>query len=197
MAKQPEQTRAALIKAALETLRSEGFRGTTARAIAGRAGVNQALVYYHFGGVDRLLLTALDATSAERLDAYRTAMAAAGNAEERVAAARRLYQEDVESGHATAISELLAASLARPELRDALLERMNPWLALAEDVLRDVAGGTPLGELVPLHDVASALVALYLGLNLLSRLDPANAQAESLFELMERVVPLMPPPSTS
>src|SRR5438093_1369574 len=99
MRRQPEETRAALVAAALETLKTEGFRGTTARAIAGRAGVNQALVFYHFGGVDELLL--------------------------------------------------------------------------------------------------AALVALYLGLNLLSRLDPASAQAESLFALMERVAPLLPEPTTS
>jgi AcrR family transcriptional regulator len=195
--KQPEQTRAALVDAALETLKTEGFRGTTARAIAGRAGVNQALVFYHFGGVEQLLLAALDATAAGRLERYRATMRAATTTAARIDAARRLYREDVESGHATVISELLAASLARPELRAELLTRMRPWIALAQSVLEDVAGDTPLATLIPLSDVASALVALYLGLNLLSRLDPASAQAESLFVLMERVAPLLGDPSTS
>jgi AcrR family transcriptional regulator len=192
MPKQPEQTKAALVEAALETLKREGFRGTTARAIAGRAGVNQALVFYHFGGVEPLLLAALDATAGERIERYRTAMGAAVTTAERIDAARALYREDVEHGHATVISELLAASLARPELRDALLTRMQPWIDLAESVLREVAGETPLASMVPVRDAASALVALYLGLNLLSRLDPESAQAESLFELMERVAPLLP-----
>ena len=99
--------------------------------------------------------------------------------------------EDVQAGHVTVIAELVGASLARPELRAELLERMQPWLALVADVLREVAGDSPLAELVPLEDAASALVALYFGLNLLSRLDPESAQAESLFDLMERVAPLL------
>jgi hypothetical protein len=132
-----------------------------------------------------------------RLERYRAALGAGATTAEQIDAARRLYREDVESGHATVISELLAASLARPELRTELLTRMRPWIALAEGVLDEVAGGTPLATLIPLADVASALVALYLGLNLLSRLDPASAQAESLFALMERVAPLLPEPTTS
>ena len=197
MLKQPEKTRASLVEAALETLQTEGFSGTTARAIAGRAGVNQALVFYHFGGVDGLLMAALDAAASERLERYRSAMEAAPTTPEKVAAARRLYREDVEGGHTTVIAELLAASLARPELRAELLVRMRPWIELVEGVLTDVAGESPLAELIPLADAASALVALYLGLNLLSRLDPASSQADSLFDVMDRVAPLLPGPSTS
>ena len=191
MPRDPSQTRAALIDAARKTLQSEGFAGTTARAIATRADVNQALVFYHFGGVDPLLLAALDASAGERLERYRDVLGAAVTPADKVAAARALYREDVDGGHVTLIAELLAASLARPELQAALLERMQPWLELVRTVLGEVAGTSPLGSLVDLDDAASALVALYLGLNLLSRLDPANAQSDSLFELMDRVAPLL------
>src|SRR5580693_6162843 len=63
-------TRLALIGAAVETLKVDGFAGSSARAIAGRAGCNQGLVFYHFGSVVNLLLAALDRVSAERLDHY-------------------------------------------------------------------------------------------------------------------------------
>jgi AcrR family transcriptional regulator len=194
MPKDPTQTRSALIDAARKTLQSEGFAGTTARAIASRAGVNQALVFYHFGGVDPLLLEALDASAAERLARYTDAMAGAPTPAAKVDAARALYREDVENGHVTVIAELLAASLARPELQGPLLERMQPWLDLVRTTLTAVAGETPLASIVDVGDVgdvASAVVALYLGLNLLSRLDPTSAQADSLFDLMERLAPLL------
>ena len=42
-------TKQGLVEAAIETLKAEGFAGASARAIAGRAGCNQALVFYHFG----------------------------------------------------------------------------------------------------------------------------------------------------
>ena len=73
MPKDPSATRARLVEAALQSLQEEGFAGTTARSIAARAGVNQALVFYHFGGVDGLLLAALDASATERLGRYETA----------------------------------------------------------------------------------------------------------------------------
>src|SRR5262249_35159541 len=111
MPKNPTQTKQTLVDAALATLREEGYGGTTARAIASRAEVNQALVFYHFGGVDGLLLAALDASSAERLARYRSEMKAASTSGEKIAAARRLYRDDVSSGHATVISELVAASM--------------------------------------------------------------------------------------
>src|SRR5215212_9163526 len=190
-ARDPTRTRAVLVEAALETLKEEGYSGTTARAIAARAGVNQALVFYHFGGVDALLLAALDASAAERLDRYRTVLAEAATPAEKVAAARGLYREDVEGGHVTVIAELVAASLAEPALRPLLLERMRPWLELTEQVLTELAGSTPLAQLVTPAEAAQALVALYFGLNLLSRLDPASAHAAALFDALDRVAPLV------
>ena len=67
-------TRQALVEAAIETLKAEGFTGASARAIAGRAGCNQALVFYHFGSVVGLLLAAIDSVSATRLERYSTAV---------------------------------------------------------------------------------------------------------------------------
>src|SRR5919199_1699686 len=106
----PERTRAEMVEAALATLKAEGFAGTTARAIATRGGFNQALIFYHFGGVDGLLLAALDASAEERL-----------------------YREDVEGGHVTVIAELIAASLAHPALGPQLVDRMRPWLAFTQE----------------------------------------------------------------
>ena len=61
-------TRRVLVEAAIETLKDVGYAGASARAIAERAGSNQGLVFYHFGSVANLLLAALDAVSADRLD---------------------------------------------------------------------------------------------------------------------------------
>src|ERR1700759_5403908 len=43
-----------LLDAAAAILAGEGLTGVSARAVAARAGVNQALVFYHFGGVSDL-----------------------------------------------------------------------------------------------------------------------------------------------
>lgn len=52
-------TRAALVRAALPLFALGGFAGTTVEAIAGAAGVNKALISYHFGGKQGLFTAIL------------------------------------------------------------------------------------------------------------------------------------------
>jgi len=184
------QTRASLVEAALETLRSDGFARTTARAIAQRAGVNQALIYYHYDGVNGLLLAALEASSAERLAAYRSALADVGSVADAIPRMTELYREDVAGGHVTVLAELVGASLAHPELAPQLVERMEPWFAFTRETLERLLGGTPLEALVPVRETSFVVVALFLGLNLLNRLDPDGAETQQLFDALSRAAPL-------
>jgi AcrR family transcriptional regulator len=60
MSEAGDATRLALLDAAEELLISKGVTGITTRKVADRAGVNQALVHYHFGTIEELLLAALE-----------------------------------------------------------------------------------------------------------------------------------------
>ena len=51
----PEATRAALLAAGLKCFAKRGFAGCTTQEIAQDAGVNKALISYHFGGKQGLL----------------------------------------------------------------------------------------------------------------------------------------------
>ncbi|MCB1183931.1 TetR/AcrR family transcriptional regulator [bacterium] len=62
----PEATRDALLSAGLECFAAKGFTGCTTQEIARIAGVNKALISYHFGGKQGLL-DALHAQVFERL----------------------------------------------------------------------------------------------------------------------------------
>jgi len=183
-----DSTRQQMIQAALETLKSHGFAGATSRAIARAGGFNQALIFYHFGSVDELLLAALDHSSEERLARYTQAVDEALTAEELVAVAARVYTEDRDAGHMTVVSQMFAGSVARPELAPAMLDRMEPWIALCERALEKAAADLDAPELVPLRDVAYAIVTFYLGVNLLTHLDD-RARSERLFAQLEAVVP--------
>jgi AcrR family transcriptional regulator len=56
----PTGTKLEIVEAAVETLKTAGFHGSSAREIARTGGFNQALIFYHFGTVRQLLLAALD-----------------------------------------------------------------------------------------------------------------------------------------
>lgn len=61
-------TRQRLIEAAVAEIAERGWAGVRTRSVATRAGVNNALVHYHFGSVDTLRLAAAGAAF-ERLSA--------------------------------------------------------------------------------------------------------------------------------
>jgi AcrR family transcriptional regulator len=184
-----EQTRRRLIEAAGRTLRTEGYARTTTRAIAREAGVNPALVFYHFGGVDPLLLAALDESSRERMERHRATVAGARTLEDLAAAAAEIYRTDLEGGHIALFSELVGASIAKPELRSQIVERAQPWIAFIEETLQRVIGGTPLGKLLPPRDLAYAAITFYLGINLFTVLDEDRTRTEALFTLAGRLAP--------
>jgi AcrR family transcriptional regulator len=65
MSEAGDATRKALLDAAEDLLISKGMAAITTRKVAERAGVNQALVHYHFGTIEELLLAALERVSVQ------------------------------------------------------------------------------------------------------------------------------------
>jgi AcrR family transcriptional regulator len=182
-----EKTRQRIVSAALETLKTEGFAGATSRAIAREGGFNQALIFYHFGSLDGLLLAALDHTSAERLQRYREAVEEADTAEELAEVAANVYAEDRDRGHMTVVSQMVAGSVAKPELAQEVVARMEPWIELCEDALRKALATSPAADVVPLRDLAYAVVTFYLGLNLLTHLDQDRERTEAVVASLEKL----------
>ena len=60
MSPRGDQTRESLIDAAVEVFGRDGFRAASTRSIADVAGVNQALIGYHFGGKPGLYLAVFE-----------------------------------------------------------------------------------------------------------------------------------------
>ncbi|MFD0856458.1 TetR/AcrR family transcriptional regulator, partial [Actinomadura adrarensis] len=168
---------------------TEGYARTSARTIAKEAGCNSALVFYHFNGVDPLLLAALDRSSEERMETARAAVADAHTLEDLVEVATTIYRTDVEGGHITLFTELVGASIARPELREQIAARAEPWIEFIEQHLERVIGGSPLAKLMPPRDLAYAAITFYMGVNLFNHLDTDRTRTESLFDLAARVAP--------
>ena len=67
-------TRSRIVEAALATLRDEGITGVSARAVARHGGFNQALIFYHFGSVEGLLVAVARSESERRSALYAEAL---------------------------------------------------------------------------------------------------------------------------
>jgi AcrR family transcriptional regulator len=175
------ETRQALIRGAIETLKAGGFAGASARAIAGRAGCNQGLVFYHFGSVANLLLAALDAVSAERLEHYSESVSSVDSISDLVGVAADIFQEDLDAGHIAVLAEMIAGASSTPGLGPEVARRVAPWTRFAQQAVDSSLADSPLGSVIPSADIAYAIVALYLGLEMLSHLDGDRAPALALF----------------
>jgi AcrR family transcriptional regulator len=187
-----EQTRRSLLDAALITLRTQGYAGATARAIAGAAGCNQASIYYHFGGVTELLLAALADSNTRRMDRYRELVTPLTTIGEVFATWQRLHTEDVDLGHIAALTELVGAIGAEPALRDGVNAVMGQWRSFIESTIERVTTGTPLASLLPRDDIASVILAVFLGVELLNKLDGDDERVGRLFAIAGAISSVLP-----
>lgn len=179
-----------ILSAAIETLREEGFAGASARSIARTGGFNQALIFYHFGSVEGLLLAALDRSSEVRLEAYGETVEGVDDPEHLLEVARRLYREDLEGGFITVLNEMLAGSVGNPRLGAEVVKRMDPWLELAEGQIDKVLRGTGVSEMLDAKTLAFGLLSLYIGVDLIQALDADHSRADALFAMAEQLAPL-------
>jgi AcrR family transcriptional regulator len=183
-------TKARIVQAALGTLKAKGFSGASAREIAKSGGFNQALIFYHFGSVQNVLLASLDLVSERRMHAYQPAFERAQTLSELAALARDIYREDLENGYVTVLGEMVAGGASDRELGRQVVARLEPWSDIVERKVRALVAGSLLESMIPPRDIAFAIIALYLGTDMLSHLDGDRARAESLLDLGLRVAPL-------
>ena len=184
-------TRARIVDATLETLKTRGFAGTSTRAIAAAGDFNPALIFYYFGTLNDLLLAALEHSSAERLERYGRSLGEARSLDELASLLGRIYREDVESGHIRVVSELVAGSVAHPDLGPRVVELMEPWLELAEAAVERTLAGSPILELATPRRLAYAAITFYLGANLVSHLAPEQEDLAGLLDDAARLAPLL------
>lgn len=197
-------TRRALVDAAIETLKEHGFSGASARAISERAGLNQGLVFYHFGSVANLLLAALDAVSGDRMVKFSAAVENVSSPTELMDVAAQIFREDLDTGHVTVLVEMIAGASSTPGLGAEVATRIGPWFTFTKDAIDKTFGDSPFASILPSSDVAYTIVALFLGLEMLTHLDGDRERALTIFAHAQQLVTLLgafsafaPPKATS
>jgi AcrR family transcriptional regulator len=179
-------TRTRILDAALAALRADGIAGVSARSIARHGGLNQALIFYHFGSVEGLLVAVARSESERRSALYAEALREVTSLSELVAVARRLHDEEFQAGTVAALTQMLAGAVGSEDLSRGIREALDPWTSLVRETIARLLGDTPYAELLPAADLTAAVAALFLGIELLAGIDP-DAAGDSLFGTMEAV----------
>src|SRR4249920_3136576 len=169
-------TKAKIIDAAFRRLATEGYAALSVREIAKDAGVNHALINYHFRTKDQLVIEVLDAAN-RRLLARQSAMYHGPSTfDEKWAEARRFYESDLASGFVRVQAELWAASLANAELREKFLPRILAWKQLVLEAVRNALAaaesyGVKLPPLITPEVVACWISQFWVGMEFADLLD--------------------------
>lgn len=178
--KSPKNTKQRILDAALETVRREGLVGSSARAIAKTGDFNQALVFYHFGSVEELLLAALQRAQERRIARVGDELNAVDDLAGLVKVATKLHGGP-DDPDASALSAIVAGWSASSDVGVRVLETLAPWNEMVEAAISRALESSPFKSLVAADDAAYLVTAMFLGIEMMTRLDPTDTKADEIF----------------
>ncbi|HEY3529767.1 MAG TPA: TetR/AcrR family transcriptional regulator [Nocardioides sp.] len=171
-----------LLDAAAAALAEDGVVGVSARTVAARADVNQALVFYHFGSVAGLLDAAVRRSVDLAVASYRDRFADVTTLGELLTVGRDLHQAERRAGNVLQMAQVLAGAQRDETLAGAGRYALDRWCAEVEAVLTRVLPATPLAGLVDPAGLARAVAAGFVGIELYDGVD-ADAASSALASL--------------
>jgi AcrR family transcriptional regulator len=185
-------TRSRLLDGALEILRTKGIAGASARSIAAAAGVNQALVFYHFGSMDELLTAAVRHGAQQHVAAYRDRFASVTSLRELLDLGKSLHADERAAGNLAVLAQMLAGAQTDPRLRPATAAGLDLWVAEIETVLGRILCSGPLTEIADIGGLARAVAAAFIGLELYDGVDTDGAgRATSALEQLATLTTML------
>jgi len=157
-------TRTLILDATRRRLIEQGYANLNVRDIAADAGVNHALIGYHFHGKQPLVLAVLDEANARLLKRQAGMYAKPDKASEKWQQACGFYKEDLDSGFVKLLMELMAGSFHDEELRREFTPRLLAWQKLIEGAVDEFVGGNKLKLPVSARAISSWITWFWIGM---------------------------------
>lgn len=157
-------TRQLLLETAVKVLGRDGYQALTTRAVAEEAGVNRALVNYHFGSKENLLIEICAEIDRSK---YARQHAMYAEPDEPLSAKWRqaidFYRQDLADGWTRINNELLNISATNHAVAERQHEQVNRW----RDLLTEVAAEflPRLGITIPPSIAANLVVGYWIGMD--------------------------------
>jgi AcrR family transcriptional regulator len=166
-------TRERLLTAAIELIAEAGWGGVTTRAVAERAGVNQALVHYHYRSVPGLLREAAYAAMSATFEPLMLRLVEAGDP---VAALRGMFEGLTEinpdAPESRAVAEATVQAVRDPELGAHVRQMLTLYRQELAQRLAATQSDRRLATSAEPAALAAALAGLLDGLALHRLIDP-------------------------
>jgi AcrR family transcriptional regulator len=185
-----EQTRRAILDAAMRLFRRDGYDRTTMRAIAGEAGVSSGNAYYYFGSKEHLVQAFYDGLQAEHAEAAAAALTTSRTFGERLSAVFEAWLTVAEPHHQFAGQFFRNAADPSSPLSP-FSDESAPAREASIAIFEQVVNGSDL-KLAPAvrAELPGLLWMLHMGLVLFWVYDRSPGQARTRM-LVARAVPLV------
>lgn len=194
-APEPGDTKERILGAAFHRLARVGYAAFRMREIAEDAGVNHALIHYHFRTKDELVLAVLDWANRQLLERQRRMYRAPTGFAEKWVEARRFYEADLASGFVRVQAELWAASFSSPKLRQRFLPQVLAWKEVVLEGVREAlaaarGAGLELSPLLDAEAIAWWISEFWLGMEFVDLLQGrvADAPHRAALDAMQRLL---------
>jgi TetR/AcrR family transcriptional regulator len=195
----PEETREAILEAALNEFAQEGLAGARTDAIARAAGVNKALLYYYYGDKETLYGAVLDTVFSGLSDAVLAALDAQSEPRQKIlawAGAHFDYLANSPVAPRLVQRELMRAGRSgSPHMRRLADRYLRPvFMKLVETLRAGIAAGE-FRKVDPVHFILStvAIIVFYFGstsmIEVITHSDPLAPErvAERRFAVLDMV----------
>ncbi len=203
------ETKGKILDAAFRRLVTEGYAALSIREIARDAGVNHALINYHFKTKDQLVIAVLEEANRQLLARQEKMYREPRGFAEKWAEARRFYADDLASGFVRVQAELMAASLSNVELREKFLPLIGAWKTVVLGGVREAvaayqASGGKLPRFLTAEAIAAWVSEFWLGMEFADLLGASENLAphraaldgmQSLLQLLDARVATGPGPA--
>jgi AcrR family transcriptional regulator len=179
---QGEETRRAIIEAAVELYAETGFRGTALKAIGERAGVHHATVLYHYRTGRELLVAVLQERDRRYLEFMRETFQQGGLTPlENLSLMARFNQEN--HVWAKLFTVLQAENFdAGADLHDYYIERRNAGREMLTQALREAKERGEVRADVDEALTGDAIMAFAAGVQVFYLMDPTHVDPVALYE---------------
>jgi AcrR family transcriptional regulator len=157
-------TRTLILEAARRRLCEGGYARLNVRDIAADAGVNHALIGYHFQGKRQLVMAVLDDANKRLLERQARMYKSEGTAGEKWRQACDFYDEDIASGFVRLMMELMAASFNDEALRSEFLPRLLAWNQVVEQAVGDFVKQYELELPVSVKAISAGICWFWIGM---------------------------------
>ena len=177
-------TKQALLDATMRVIREQGISAVSARTIAAAGGVNQALIFYHFGSVDGLIAAACLDSTAQRVALLRPELDAVSTFTELVEVAGRLHHQERDIGNVTVLAQVLAGSHGNPALAEAVGAALALWKDQVRTTLTRLLHGSPLSDVLDPDALTDLVAASFVGMELM---EPTRSDGTTMSDALAGV----------